>query len=96
MNNLGLTEEQVNDLLYENSVLDENEEESFQFISKKFYRNDTEKSHVDYTVVIKDCKSGKFYKAILGESPWYLQEESNANQEWTEVKPKRRVKTDYE
>ena len=96
MNNLGLTQEQVTGLLYEESVHDKNDNEIFDFVSKKFVSNDTEKSHVDYKITIKEVATGKYWQAVLGESPWYLQDKHNAEQTWVEVKPKEIKTINYE
>lgn len=96
MNNLGLTEEQVQDLMYEMDANDEGDNCICEFISKKFVSNDAEKSHVDYKIVVKQISTGKFFKAVLGESPWYMQSEHNASQTWTEVKPKETKTVEYE
>lgn len=85
MNNLNLTEEQVNDLLYENNVYNENDEILFAFIEKKYRSHDREKSIVSFLVTIRDVKTGIKYRAELSESSWYLQEEYNAKKTWEKI-----------
>lgn len=86
MNNLNLTEEQVEILLdEESSIRDENKNILFEFISKEYSRHDIEKSSVSFNITIRDVKTNKKYIAELSESPWYMQSEANAEQTWEEI-----------
>lgn len=87
MNNLGLTEEQVSELLHENDIWDEEEENIiYKFIDKKYTGHYTEKGRVDFIVTIENVETKKRYKAELSESPWYRQHEFNSEQTWEEIK----------
>lgn len=48
---------------------------------------DSEKSSVEIEYVIFDHDAKKYYKATLGRSQWYLQDEYNAKEIWREVVP---------
>ena len=92
-----LTEEEVIDIMYEDGVYHEEEDIwIYEVIDKTVIYTDTEKGSVEYSVTIKENKTGKLFQADLGESPWCEQDEHNASQEWKEVKPKTKKVTTYE
>lgn len=95
--NLKFTEEEVSQIMYEDGVYDEDTEDIlFVVVSEKIIDSDTEKSSITKRYIIEDKSNGKFYAGELGKSPWYMQGEYNAKEEWVEVKPKQITKTVYE
>lgn len=89
------TEEQLSCIRY-GSCDCENQDCGFELISDEIIDKDTEKGSVDIELVVLDSKTGKYYKGVIRDSPWYKQEEWNAEQEFDEVKPKIVKKTTYE
>lgn len=79
------TEEEIEDLLSNESVYDEDGNELFVVVQKELYDHDTEKNSTTFDIVIKDCSTEKFYKTRLSESQWYLQAEYNCKADWFEV-----------
>lgn len=98
MNNLGLAEEEVSELFYGNNIFKDKECEKlkYKFVKKTFVYADSEKSAVDYLVTIQEVSTGDYFQARLGESPWYMQNEHNANQIWRKVNPKTKQEVEYE
>jgi hypothetical protein len=91
------TKEEINYILHDGGLYSEDDEiELFRVVKKKLYDHDTEKGSVTFDVVIKEIATKKFYKARLTESQWYLQDEYNAKEVWTEVKRVKKVKYRYE
>jgi len=95
MNNLGLTQEQVSELLCGLDVYkDENDEKPlFEFVDKKPISFDVEKSSGTYKVIIEETATGIKYFAMLGESQWYMQNEANADVEWQMVSARKSKST---
>ena len=89
-----LTEEQVNQILYEDCVYDGGNE-LYEVVHWKITDNDSEKNSVRKEFVICENATGKFFKASLGESPWNGQSAANAKEEWEEVKQKKVTKITY-
>jgi hypothetical protein len=92
---LKFTEEQISSIMNEDGVYDKDENLVFETISKEVTGTDQEKGRVEYEYVIKEIPTGKFYSASLSTSPWWKQDEANAEEEWREVKPKTIKKTVY-
>lgn len=88
-----LTQEQASQILYDDELWDdENDIILYKKISEKLSNFDSEKSSVDKTITILEVKTGKKYRAILGDSPWIDQNEENAKEEWEELIPKKKNK----
>lgn len=99
-NNLGMSRYQVQDVLTGEDVTLENGM-TYKVVDKELTDNDTEKGSCDYDVVIEEynedeIKTGNFYKANLGESPWHMQGEVNAEQVWKKVERKSKMTYYYE
>lgn len=83
-----LTKDQVEEIMCEECIKDEDGNLLFELLQMKIVSFDQEKCSVDKEFIIEEIKTGKTYKGILGESPWYLQDEYNANVEWIEITKK--------
>ncbi len=99
-NNLGMSRYQVQDLFNGEDVTLENGM-TYKVVDKELTDNDTEKGSYDYDVVIEEynedeIKTGNFYRANLGESPWHMQGEVNAEQKWSKVEQKSKMTYYYE
>jgi hypothetical protein len=81
------TLEQTKEILYEDGIYTENGDPVFTVVSEEIVGTDQDKNHIDKEVVVKEHSTGKFYKAVIGESPWYKQMEHNSTKEWIEVRP---------
>jgi hypothetical protein len=91
---LKFTSGQISEIMYEGGITDKKgENDLFTTISKTVVDRDQEKNSVELDVVIKEIATGKYYKATLGKSPWWKQDQHNAEQPWVEVKPKKVTKT---
>lgn len=90
------TSDEILAIMYEGGIYDEEgENEVYTTVQEDIISKDTEKGSVEIEYVIQEVATGKFFKAILGESPWYKQQEHNAAQPWNEVKAKKTTKTVY-
>ncbi len=65
----------------------------FELVEETVSSIDMSKNSTDYTVIMLETKTGKFWSAELGKSPWCNQDEYNARQEWHEVFKKTYTKT---
>jgi len=81
-----LTKEQANQILYDDIYSEDGEELLYKKVKEKIISFDREKSSIQKEITIKDVKTNKKYKAILGESPWHEQDKYNAKEEWIEIK----------
>ncbi len=88
MSDLKFTIEDINSIIYGEGVYTEEGEELYEVISNEIIDSDQEKSSITKKCVIKEVKTGKFYKAELGVSPWYGQDDYNMKEPWYEVLPK--------
>jgi hypothetical protein len=97
-NNLGLSEEQVSEILYGSDVYTEDDQETllFEHISDRIVDSDQEKGSTTHEIVIKGVATGKYFKSQLRRSPWIHQDEENARAKWIEVLPKQKTITEYE
>lgn len=89
------TVEQVQSIMYEDGVFDKDDNMLFRTVDEDIVGTDQEKGSSKIEYVIEELATGKFYKATLGKSPWYKQDEHNAEQPWVEVKAKKTTKTVY-
>ena len=95
-NNIGLTEEQVDDILNEEHIYDNNDVLLYEVCNMEQISFDRGKGSVTYKVVIKEISTNKYYQALLKQSEWYLQSEYNHKEDWIEVTPKITKKTIYQ
>ena len=80
------TEEDVCELTSRyGGTYNEDGDEIFSVVKHKITDVDQEKSSSQIEVAIKENASGRFFKATLGESPWWKQGQVNAGQKWSEV-----------
>lgn len=95
------TERQIEEIMYDGATYiggdrDDPNAEVYTTMEKKIISNDSEKNSVERRFVIKEKSTGKFFSAVLGESPWYQQMKYNAKQPWKEVFAKKVTITKYE
>lgn len=79
------TEQELNDIMYEEGVYTDDNETVFEVVSEKIISFDKEKNTVYREFIIKEIATGKFYKAELIDSPWIGMDDYNLNVEWVEV-----------
>ena len=89
-NNIGLTEEQVDDILNEENIYDNNDVLLYEVCNMEQISFDRGKGSVTYKVVIKEISTNKYYQALLKQS------EYNHKEDWIEVTPKITKKTIYQ
>lgn len=91
------TEEQVSSIIAFNGIFDEEtgNEALYEIVSEETVSFDQEKNHLSVEYVILENATGKYFKATLGQSPWYLQSEYNAKEVWKEVTPKETTTITY-
>ncbi len=90
------TEEQIRSIMYEEGIYDtKNEIKLYTIVSEKIIDSDQSKNSTQHEYVIKEISSGKYFKAVLGDSPWIKQDMVNAKQIWHEVKPTTRTIIEY-
>lgn len=91
------TEEQISSIMYDNGIYDEEtgNETIYEIVSQETVSFDQEKNHLSVEYVIHEIATGKYFKATLGQSPWYLQSEYNAKEIWEEVTPKKITTVTY-
>lgn len=92
------TKDEIRNIMYNDGIYDKETEEEllYEKIYEEIINSDMEKGSIDIEFVVKEIKTGLFYKAILGKSDWWKQDEVNADTEWEEVKEKIITKKIYE
>lgn len=91
------TEEEISDIMYTGGVYGEDSDEPvFKRVDVQYLDSDSEKGSVTKFYVIKDCATGKLYKAKLTSSPWIGQDERNVQEPWGEVYRKEITTYEYE
>ena len=85
MNNLNLTEDDVNYLLHGDDIYNNENVLTFKLLEKKYLDHDIDKNYVEFNVKIVDVKTNIEYETILRSSNWSGQSEENFRQTWNIV-----------
>lgn len=91
------TEEEISEIMYMGGICDEDSDEYiFELVDTQFSSYDSEHGSCTKSYVIKECSTGKLYKADLTLSDWCKQDEHNANEPWIEVTRKEVISYQYD
>ena len=81
------SKEQANSILYDEGIYDDNGDTLYSVVESNVTYTDQEKNRVEYSIVIKEESTGKFFSGCLADSPWWKQAEANAEEVWERVIP---------
>tara|TARA_R110000796_G_scaffold159388_3_gene276189 strand:- start:13326 stop:13658 length:333 start_codon:yes stop_codon:yes gene_type:complete len=64
---------------------DSETETGYSVVAEEVVDTDMEKNSIDIEYVLEEHSTGKFFRGVLGKSPWNRQDEYNAKVVWKEV-----------